>query len=771
MKTIKNSLIVQASIISAALIFGSPIYAQTAENDASDENFESVLEEVIITGTSRPTTKFESTMSVTAIPAAEVQKFAARSTAEIFRTIPGIQSESTGGDANANIKIRGLPISEGGARYLSIQEDGLPALTIGDFAFATADSFVRFDYSVQSVQSIRGGSASTQASNSPGGIINFLSNTGKQKGGSLAFTTGLEYDANRLDFSYGQPLADGWRFHAAGYLRSGEGPRDADGNFEKGGQLKANVTKEFDNGFVRFNLKVLEDNVPTFLPIPARFAGGTTYEEVGVDFGDGTLLINDINHVVRRNGPQESDLTDGFEASVNSFGVQFEFTLSDVFTISNNFRIASVDGNFASPFPANVFNNGNGPATELVVFDTQLDDFGNTLNDFKLTADLDSVQITAGLFYSDQDEKMQWSFNQYYRQLDANRTPFDQGDSVGGVLFSNPAFGNCCQREYDFNIENVAPSLTLSGDIGDSISWDVSYRRDDYSVKGTFAESAVQVPLDVNGDGTIAQNEQAVNTFGASRSADYDASYNSFSGGVNWAFSDTTALFFNVSEGGSLTAPDRTTSNVLANGSIRGEEFVLNEVRQQELGIKYLGDNASVYVTLFNAETDEAPQFGVTTQLNTQNDFESKGIEIEAAYFFNDAFSVNGSVTFTDSEIVASSDASTIGNTPRRQADYIFNITPQYATDKWVLGATIAGTDEVFVQNVNQAKFAAYTTVNAFFSYYFTDEWSVSINANNLFDAVGFTEGEEGAPSVGDFVRIRPINGRTTSITLRYDLF
>lgn len=739
METITSSLIIPASIAIAAIVLSSPSYAQQGAKNGS------MLEEVIVTGTSKPTTKFESTMSVTALAADDVQDFAPRSTAEIFRTIPGIQSESTGGDANANIKIRGLPISEGGARYLSIQEDGLPALTIGDFAFATADSFIRFDHSVQSVQSIRGGSASTQASNSPGGIINFISKTGEDKGGSIAVTTGLEYDSNRIDFSYGQPLENGWRYHVAGYYRSGEGVREAVDNFEQGGQIKANLTKEFDKGFVRFNAKVLEESVPTYLPIPARFNGGTSYQEVGVNFGDGTLLLDDTNYVVRRGGAKSSDLSDGFEASVNSFGVQFEFELSDIFTVSNNFRIASIEGNFASPFPANVFENANGPAAELVVFDTQLDDFGNTLNDFKLTADFDSVQVTFGLFYADQNEEMHWAFNQYYRQLDSNRTPFDQGDSVDGVLYSNPAFGNCCQREYDFSIENVAPSVTVTGDIGESITWDLSYRIDDYSVSGTFSENGVQVPLDINGDGTIGQNEQAVNTFGASRRADYDVDYDSFAGGVNWAFNSSTALFFNISQGGAFNAPDRSTGNILANGDIRGNKFVVNEVEQQEIGIKYVGDNASVFVTLFNAETEEAPQFGVTTQRTTQNNFESKGLELEAEYYFGDQFSITGSATFTDSEIVESSDAETIGNTPRRQADYIFNITPKYSTEKWTVGATIAGTDEVYVQNVNQAKFEAYTTVNAFFSYNFNEALNVSVNANNLFDEEGFSEGEEGA--------------------------
>ena len=116
---------------------------------AHGQDSDLVLEEIIVTGVAKPTTKFESTMSVTALPAADVINFAPRSTAEIFRNIPGIQSESSSGDANANVKVRGMPISSGGARYLSFQEDGFPMMAVGDTAFATADSFLRFDTTVQ----------------------------------------------------------------------------------------------------------------------------------------------------------------------------------------------------------------------------------------------------------------------------------------------------------------------------------------------------------------------------------------------------------------------------------------------------------------------------------------------------------------------------------------------------------------------------------------------------------------------------------------------
>ena len=73
-------------------------------------------------------------------------------------------------------------------------------MLVGDTAFATADSWLRFDTTVSSIQSIRGGSSSTQAANAPGGIINFISKTGEDAGDSIGVTAGLDYDTLRLDF-------------------------------------------------------------------------------------------------------------------------------------------------------------------------------------------------------------------------------------------------------------------------------------------------------------------------------------------------------------------------------------------------------------------------------------------------------------------------------------------------------------------------------------------------------------------------------------------
>ena len=138
-----------------------------------------------------------------------------------------MRSESTGGEGNANIAVRGLPVAAGGAKFLQLQEDGLPVMEFGDIAFGNADIFLRYDGSVDRIQAVRGGSASTFASNSPGGVINFISNTGEVQGGSVGLTTGLDYASNRVDFRYGMPFGNGWRFHVGGFWRAGDGVRDA----------------------------------------------------------------------------------------------------------------------------------------------------------------------------------------------------------------------------------------------------------------------------------------------------------------------------------------------------------------------------------------------------------------------------------------------------------------------------------------------------------------------------------------------------------------
>ena len=110
---------------------------------ASETEDGSVLEEIIVTGVAKPTGKLDSSVSITSFEVEDTYKLAPRSTAEIFRSLPGIRSESSGGQANANITVRGIPLATGGSKFLQIHEDGLPIQEFGDVNFGNAEQYIR----------------------------------------------------------------------------------------------------------------------------------------------------------------------------------------------------------------------------------------------------------------------------------------------------------------------------------------------------------------------------------------------------------------------------------------------------------------------------------------------------------------------------------------------------------------------------------------------------------------------------------------------------
>ena len=73
-------------------------------------------------------------------------------------------------------------------------------------------------------------------------------------------------------------------------------------------------------------------------------------------------------------------------------------------------------------------------------------------------------------------------------------------------------------------------------------------------------------------------------TIGAYRRADYEVDYDAWSLGVNYAFGDSMAVFANVSEGGSLSSPDRVTGSIRDDGSMFNDSGY-SEVEQAEVAV------------------------------------------------------------------------------------------------------------------------------------------------------------------------------------------
>ena len=738
-------------------------------------------DEIIVTGVAQATTAFDSSASVTALSDEEIANLAPRSVSELFRALPGIKSENTGGDANANIKVRGLPIASGGSRYFSIQENGFPTLLVGDTAFATADSFVRVDSTIGSVQSIRGGSSATQAPNGAGGIVNLISKKPRENGGSVAATVGLDYDAFRVDAEYGGIFGDGGYWHLGGFARTGEGPRDVEGNQEEGFQVKGSVGTRFDRGEVAVHVKVLDDRVPTYLPMPMQIGSdGDPTELSGLDLGDSTTSLGLTDYAVREDLGISTE-EEGFQTQMFSLGIEADYELTDMIGIGARGRIADISGNFYSPFPFSLSDAGNGATNvDFALFNTNIPDMGNVFGDVWLEGGSDIFTLRGGLYYADQTSKQTWNFNQaravlfngeYALTGTAFINPAD-GSYIDGYRAGNPAFGFCCTRVYDFDIVNFAPYASLNVEL-DNLTVEASYRRNSFDVDGQFSETSTVGPLDLNQDGVIASNEQEAQTpdLANLRQVDYSADFDAFSVGANYQFTPSLAVFANYSEGASLTSPDRSTGVF---GGTTGvgtgpDDAFLNFVDAFEVGAKFrvLGGNASV--VYFNADVREAGQFEVTTQTTIQNSYDTDGVEAEIDIPISGGFGLIANATYTDAEISGPATNPNIGNIPRRQSDLVFNVNPYFVADRFDVGLNVFGTTDAPAQDSNLYDLPGYTTVGAYVNVNVTDQLSLGLAGNNILDAEGFTEAEGDGFGTGDLVRLRPINGRTVSATLRYD--
>ena len=139
---------------------GAAIAQKASVSDADAESKEK-FEQIVVTAAPGDATMQEASVSVSAFDEEDILKLAPRFSAEVFRALPGIRAESSGGRGNANITIRGIPLATGGSKFLQLHEYGLPVLEYGDINFGNADSFLRYDWSVADVEAVRGVSAST----------------------------------------------------------------------------------------------------------------------------------------------------------------------------------------------------------------------------------------------------------------------------------------------------------------------------------------------------------------------------------------------------------------------------------------------------------------------------------------------------------------------------------------------------------------------------------------------------------------------------------
>ena len=626
---------------------------------------------VFTTGVAKGRDLLDSAISASTLDEAEIAKIGTRSVADVIGNIPGIRAETSGTDGLTAITIRGLPLAADGSKFVQIEEDGLPVLEFGDIHFGTTTAFLRTDLGVAQVQAIRGGSASTFASNSPGGVVNFISHTGETDGGQIELSSGIDHALGRIDFNYGGKLDDHLRFNVGGFYHQGEGPRAVGYDAYRGGQIKLNLTRSFDSGYVRLYLKMMGDREPNYSAFPVAVSGTNDaphYSALpGFDARRDTLYSRYVTNFLaldENNRPRSYDTREGNRSVVRSVGLETQFDVAG-WSVTDRFRYAAISGAYnemlslgvlpavyAGPQfggPGATLSYGTGPragqaitspatlgGNGLVAYSAMnhedISRLDNATNDFRISrvwmAGAGKLTTTFGLYASSQDVGMEYQFNTVLSDvvgggnldlLDVTTGTGLKVSQAGTLIYGVPGTLSY-HRVYDLNFRVIAPYGSFNYQL-DKLSLGGSVRQDSGRVSGTLLGSDLgggriaTAPVDINGDGVISFPERNVTVLPLSQpgSVGYSYNYLSYSVGANYRLGDTVSAFVRYSKGGRASAERGLFPPGVdpASGALNDPTSAFGTVKQAEAGLKYRVNQLTLFVTGFWASTtDKNSQLG-----------------------------------------------------------------------------------------------------------------------------------------------------------------
>ena len=825
MKKMKKHLLLSV----APFVLATPAFAEDKPAAPAQPQTEAKTpeKEVFSTGVAKGRDILDSAISTSSVKEAEVRKLGARSLGEILRTLPGIRVESSSGEGNSNYTIRGLPLASGGSKYLQIEEDGLPVLEFGDVFNAASDIFIRADLNLAAIEAIRGGSASTFASNSPGGVINLISKTGDVEGGAIEATTGLDYDEKRVDFEYGSKLSDTLRFHVGGFYRSGEGPRDIGYNGYRGGQVKFNVTRSFNNGFVRLYAKLLDDRSPQYVPAPVLISGTNDKPKftkiANFDPSKDSLLSSNIGTFLsldRDNQPIAENFHNGMHAISKSVGLEAQFEIAG-FSFTERARYSANSGDLYRMVPGSITTasalatttggagatlryasgpnagqvitnpatlNGNGLLASVYLAKVKLHSLNNFTNDLRANrvwkVGGGDLTITAGVYKAMQTIDMDWLYSTAIQDVvgGGNASLVDVTNAAGTTLTQNgySAFAisnlSLLHRAFNVDYDITAPYGSINYRFG-KIAIGGSIRYDVGSVNGTVYGADLGggrpgiISYDFNRDGVISQAESrtAMMPLTQPSPVNYDYKYLSYSAGINYRIAEELAMFVRYSRGARANADKILFTSAIDynSGKLFDSKSAYDTVRQLEGGVKFRQAGLALNLVGFLANSeDQNIQSG--SGLGTSRLYRAYGAEFEGS-FRRGPFSLNAGATWTKAKITEDLlNAAITGLEPRHQPEFTFQLMPQVDTRWATFGASSVTITSSYAQDTDQLKMPGFTVVNAFVQFRPAEGVQLSVNANNLFNTLGYFEISQATMPANGIAWGRAVNGRTISTSLRF---
>ncbi|MBT0587588.1 TonB-dependent receptor [Alteromonas oceanisediminis] len=728
----KTPLTKSVLAISVATAFSLSSTVTAQETNTGDEPADDLFEQIVVTGTAsgKAQRKVESSYATTSLGEEDIKRLAPKSTAELFRAIPGVWSESSGGVSGANVFVRGFP-GGGDAPFLTLQLQGVPVFPPPTISFLENSTLFRIDETIQFMEGLRGGPNSVVSNGQPGLTTNFILKEGSEvTEGSFKYTTS-DYDLQRVDGVLSGEVAEDLYFMVGGYIQQSPGIRDAGFTSEKGHQFTVNLTKELDNGKINLFSRVTDDHGTWYLPTPLVEGVDNTYTQIGtlnrqatVQFGpDGESQAFDFGRGrgwdgAVSGGSVELDLGQGW-----SFVDRFAYTSGE----ANTFGLVPNGDPVALSSVADNGTNAQGAVTgNVYAGDTLVQQIGRWVvlkdiesftNDLALTKTGDRYEATLGYYRANFSSNDWWALGNHSYHVIASG-----GENLTGIDCNDNQ--DSCAWNYDINSTGDGTTSALYAalkyELTDTVTADIGVRSEDHEIEYTVDEGL---------DGVITKAVQ------------YDESDVAFTAGANWQFEKDMGVFARYSEGSKMPYFDDLRDNF---GRFQAGEDLIVDVTQFELGYKLARANFSLYATGFYNEVEGdtfQTQPGAPVQVLTN---EAYGIELDGAYYADNGFSVTLNATLQETEITQSPDNQ--GNEAQRQPGWQIRVTPSYDFDLGDYYGTVYGTlsmvDDRFSDNANSVVLEGYEKLDVGVIMYAYEGFSFEVAVQNVTDEDALTEGD-----------------------------
>ncbi|BBB07246.1 TonB-dependent siderophore receptor [Sphingopyxis sp. EG6] len=751
-------------------------------------------EEIIVTGTAGGgVNRQDAAFAITSINSDAIARAAPNSTADLFKVIPGVSAESSGGQNGANIFVRGYP-SGGDAEFVTLTVQGVPFFSPPTLSFLENTQLIRIDETIERVEAVRGGTGALFGNGQPGLTVNFVQKEGGRDFEGLVKASVTDYGDLRGDLLLSGPLGENTSFMVGGYYASGNGIRDPRFTAEKGGQITGNIRHDLDKGSILVFARYLNDRGQWLLPIPVIRDGDKVRQFGNIDLGSGALAGPETRLSTLPDGTR-ANLADGRGAKLVNLGTNFDYEVGDGVQLRYRASYLKGDADTTGLVPASTATTANAYAASLgstvgsltyvdggqAVAGTQQviragtwivrKQIENFANDLAVEWESGSNKLTVGAYFADFSSNDQWNLGNVHLLTAENNARLlnltlangqvatDRGFTQGSFFNVNAAYDG---REYAFY-------ATDEFQITPELRFDAGVRYQNYKASGTLENNDFGVDTDGNPN-TLYNNGTAVLN-GTFRTIAYKKGAWSWTAGLNYDFSSSVGAYVRYNRGNTNPFFD----------NLRDGIFVSPRVDNFEGGIKVRTDPVSLYATLFHTKFTGL----VTTVIQNGapvadiGGARSTGIELEGQLRPVDNFSIAFSGTWLNAKyrdfFAGGGTIDLSGNRVQRQPKWQWRVTPSYDIEfgggsKVSLYSTFSYVGDRFSDTANTQSLPNYFKIDAGVRVDVNDALEFAVTADNLTDKAGLTEGDPRTlgQTGGQVVNARPILGRSFRFSAAY---